>query len=282
MTSRARNVRALNLHPEIRNAYVATPISDWGTDDVWEYLFENNPPPWGYPHDEMLELYRQAGGGECPVVVDLNTPSCGGSRFGCWTCTVVKLDRSMNGFIRNGETWMQPLADFRTLLKEIREDESRRSDRRRDGRIGKQKGPFNPETRQFLLWELLRTERALADGGRKMVLIMDEEIAYIQGDWTRDFDLANSALEIARSFGRPIGEGVAVELLKREDEELARLCGEFGVNEELIRKVVALESKYPDLAAWGASTDLKRDLDGLIKTAVRQGEQAVAPGLDVP
>jgi hypothetical protein len=50
----------------------------------------------------VLELYRQASGGECPVVFDLNTPSCGGSRFGCWTCTVIKEDKFMRGFIDSG------------------------------------------------------------------------------------------------------------------------------------------------------------------------------------
>jgi DNA sulfur modification protein DndC len=81
----ATNNRGLNPHGEIPDALVMTPIADWTTDQVWEYLFAHNPPPWGGTHDFMLDLYRQASGGECPVVLDLNTPSCGGSRFGCWT-----------------------------------------------------------------------------------------------------------------------------------------------------------------------------------------------------
>ncbi|MFD2113517.1 phosphoadenosine phosphosulfate reductase family protein [Thiorhodococcus fuscus] len=83
MEGRATNSRGLNPHGEIPDALVMTPIADWTTDQVWEYLFTHNPPPWGGTHDFMLDLYRQASGGECPVVLDLNTPSCGGSRFGC-------------------------------------------------------------------------------------------------------------------------------------------------------------------------------------------------------
>jgi DNA sulfur modification protein DndC len=92
MNARELSSRNLNPHHEIPNALVLSPISEWTSDQVWEYLFTNDPP-WGGNHEFMLNLYRQANGGECPVVVDLNTPSCGGSRFGCWTCTVVKVRR---------------------------------------------------------------------------------------------------------------------------------------------------------------------------------------------
>jgi DNA sulfur modification protein DndC len=68
MDRRGGNLRNLNPHHEIPNAYVATPIANWDDDEVWTYLFENNPPPWGTPHDDMLTLYRQALGGECPVL----------------------------------------------------------------------------------------------------------------------------------------------------------------------------------------------------------------------
>ena len=50
-------------------------------------------------------MYRNANAGECPLVVDETTPSCGNSRFGCWTCTVVSKDRSMEAMIDNGEDW---------------------------------------------------------------------------------------------------------------------------------------------------------------------------------
>lgn len=195
MGKRELSSRKLNAHGEIPNALVLSPIADWTSDDVWEYLFTNNPPPWGGSHDFMLDLYRQANGGECPVVMDLNTPSCGGSRFGCWTCTVVKADKSMESFIENGEEWMKPLNDYRNWLKEIREDESRRSPVRRNGAEGQ--GPFIASTRKEMLQRLLETEQQVQQS-----LISDEEIVAIQKQWTDDFDIMDSAFMIAEQFGR--------------------------------------------------------------------------------
>ena len=57
-------------------------------------------------------MYQGAtSGGECPLVVDTSTPSCGTSRFGCWVCTLVDQDRSMEAMIANDEekVWMTPL-----------------------------------------------------------------------------------------------------------------------------------------------------------------------------
>ena len=191
MEARKTNTRGLNPHHEIPNALVMTPIADWTNDEVWDYLFVNNPAPWGMRHDFMLDLYRQANGGECPVVLDLNTPSCGGSRFGCWTCTVVKEDRSMKGFLDAGEVWMRPLAVFRNNLKAWRERPELRSKKRRNEQLGP--GPFTLAARQMILEELFETERQVP--GR--TLISDEGIQEIQRLWTKDGDGASSAPRLA-------------------------------------------------------------------------------------
>jgi len=75
MANREYTARGLNPHHEIPNALVATPIADWSSDEVWEYLFRHNPPPWGGSHDFLLERYRQAAGGECPIVHALERQS---------------------------------------------------------------------------------------------------------------------------------------------------------------------------------------------------------------
>ncbi|GAB6140386.1 hypothetical protein JCM14076_11150 [Methylosoma difficile] len=59
MSKRELSSRKLNPHTEMANALVMSPIADWSSDEVWEYLFTNNPPPWGGSHDFMLNLYRQ-------------------------------------------------------------------------------------------------------------------------------------------------------------------------------------------------------------------------------
>jgi DNA sulfur modification protein DndC len=87
---------------QLPNAFVYAPIKDVTTNEVWQYL-NQVPPPWGGTHKELVTLYRNANAGDCPLVIDETTPSCGNSRFGCWTCTVVNKDKSMEGLIDNGE-----------------------------------------------------------------------------------------------------------------------------------------------------------------------------------
>jgi len=83
-------------------------------------------------------MYRNAQAGECPLVIDKTTPSCGGGRFGCWVCTVVERDRTMEALIDNGEVWLQPLLDFRNWLCETKDPSKKnkiRLTRRRTGKI---------------------------------------------------------------------------------------------------------------------------------------------------
>lgn len=260
MDSRVKNFRELNAHHEIPNAFVLAPIAAWSDDEVWEFLYQQNPPLWNYSHDQMIGLYRQAVGGECPVVIDLNTPSCGGGRFGCWTCTVVKQDRSMRGFIETGDEWMQPLSDFRDWLKDFRELSHVRMKRRRDGSEGP--GPFTPEARKEILENLLRQEESIG-----MHLISDDEIDYIQSVWSTEFDLNDSAIAVAASFGRSIERGTPMPLNDSEQTMLEDIAAERGLNPDLVAKVLALEAEFPNLDRWGARPDLRRKLSELISVA---------------
>ena len=82
----------LSRHSVLPSAYIYTPIEDFTLNDVWGYLLQS-PSPWGNNNRDLVTIYRHATG-ECPLVVDDTTPSCGGSRFGCWVCTVVTRDKS--------------------------------------------------------------------------------------------------------------------------------------------------------------------------------------------
>ena len=104
----------LSRHTSLLNAFVYTPIVDFSVNDVWFYLLQV-PSPWGGNNRELFALYRNSNAGECPLVIDETTPSCGNSRFGCWTCTVVTKDKSMEAMIDKGEDWMLPLLEFRGL-----------------------------------------------------------------------------------------------------------------------------------------------------------------------
>lgn len=270
MQAREGNDRQLNPHHEIPNALVMTPIADWSTDEVWEYLFTYNSPPWGGNHNYMLELYRQASGGECPVVLDLNTPSCGGSRFGCWTCTVVKQDKSMQGFIESGETWMKPLSEFRDWLKRIREDTRYRSSVRRDHTSGP--GPFTPEARKMILERLLEKERDV-----NFELVSDEDLVYIQEQWTKDFDFSQTAYQLAIRYGREINMTKKNTAdISLEEDLLERLAAESGVvHPDLPRELLRLvRVQFPSLDKHGAKSGLQIAVRDLIDKAVKQAYKA--------
>jgi DNA sulfur modification protein DndC len=260
MEAREYSSKGLNPHHEIPDALVCSPIADWTTEQVWAYL-QNCPPPWDINHDFMLKLYRQASGDECHLILDLISPSCGGSRFGCWTCTVVKKDLSMQGFIKTGEEWMQPLNYFRDWLKEVRENPAMRSQTRRNGSEGP--GPFNKSARKKILNLLFETEKKV---GRR--LISDREIRYIQLQWQKEFDLKESAIEIANQYGRDIKKMNDFNLPPGDKEIMDDLIADMELQPELIKSILNLVSKkYASLEIRGAKTNLKTEIAGVIETA---------------
>ncbi len=130
----------LSLHSSINNAWTYSPIANLTVNDVWGYLLKNSCP-WGDNNNELYQMYSSSSqDGECPLVIDSETKekqTCGNSRFGCWTCTVVKEDKSLMGFIESGETWLQPLVDYRNYLLEIRDDIDKRNLFDRSGNLKK-------------------------------------------------------------------------------------------------------------------------------------------------
>lgn len=65
-----KNDRGSNLtpHTDLMGALIYRPIVDLTTDDVWEILGSFHAP-WGGNHRDLFQLYRDAEGGECPVVL---------------------------------------------------------------------------------------------------------------------------------------------------------------------------------------------------------------------
>lgn len=128
----------LMSHTTLSNAYVFAPIRPFNLDDVWDYLL-NHPSPWGGDNYELFKLYADSNSNECPLIVDENIKqsagSCGNSRFGCWTCTVVNEDKALTGFIENGEEWLRPLLQYRNWLYSIRDQRNMRMKRRMNGQM---------------------------------------------------------------------------------------------------------------------------------------------------
>ena len=184
--SRHDNGTRLHRHTDLMGCMVFRPIVELSTDDVWEFLAVNSPP-WGGSYQKLIQLYRNAASGECPVVTQKSdVPSCGtrSSRFGCWTCTVVEKDRSLQGFIESGFKEFGPLLDFRDWLALIRRDPARRQARRRDGHITTNQcgtlipGPFTLKTRGEILERLREVETAT-----EQTLISEEEVDLIHEIW---------------------------------------------------------------------------------------------------
>ena len=126
----------LSPNASLPNSLIYTPIEDWSNNDVWIYLNQCENP-WGGNNKDLFSMYRGAtADNECPLVVDTSTPSCGDSRFGCWVCTMVTKDKSMEAMIQNDEEkeWMQPLLDIRNEL-DIQDDHDKRDFRRIWGKV---------------------------------------------------------------------------------------------------------------------------------------------------
>ncbi len=179
----------LNPHNSLQNCMIYKPIVDLTTDEVWQVLLQS-PPPWGGSHRELVTIYRNAAGGECPLVTDKEeAPSCGtkSSRFGCWTCTVVEKDRSAEAFVDSGHSNLEPLLEMRDWLKNLREDTSKRSARRRNGTlnfVGDGRlipGPFTLEARREILERLVATQDEVG-----FELISSAEIDAIHEHWAQD------------------------------------------------------------------------------------------------
>jgi DNA sulfur modification protein DndC len=179
----------LNPHNTLHGCMIYKPIVDLTTEEVWQVLLQS-APPWGGSHRDLVTIYRNAAGGECPLVTDREeAPSCGtkSSRFGCWTCTVVEKDRSAEAFVDAGHENLEPLLALRDWLKEIREDNRRRSPRRRNGQlnfVGEGRlipGPFTLDARREILVRLLETQEEVG-----FQLISPEEIEAIHRHWVTD------------------------------------------------------------------------------------------------
>ncbi|MCX2864175.1 DNA phosphorothioation system sulfurtransferase DndC [Paucibacter sp. PLA-PC-4] len=186
-----------NRDPRLSRVWVYPPIESWSSDDVWEYLITNENP-WGIDNQELFGIYRGATpDAECPIVVDSSTASCGDSRFGCYVCTMVSQDKSMQAMIQNDEQkqWMQPILDFRNKHLAV-EDREVRDFRRMNGRLTVFRGelvhgPYNQAHRAKLLRELLHTQRVVRNADQKqgtqlIELISVDELDEIRRIWVEE------------------------------------------------------------------------------------------------
>lgn len=249
------------------NVFVYAPIKDVTTNEVWQYL-NQVPPPWGGTHKELVTLYRNANAGDCPLVIDDTTPSCGNSRFGCWTCTVVNKDKSMEGLIDSGEEWMQPLADIRNFLIETRDNpEKYRQRERRDGSVHERFwGPYTFETRVEILKRILKAQK-LIEASEGIELITHQEMVLIQYYWFRDCFFKTKVSQVYnRIFKTQIDMSKQEEKYKQESDLLKKSCKQEPKDVELIQDLLALQkTKTLMIRKRGLQSDIDNRLNQFIE-----------------
>lgn len=256
----------LSPNSSLPGSLVYTPVEDWTNDDVWFYLMQEKNP-WGYNNRDLLGMYAGASeDGECPLVVDSTTPSCGDSRFGCWVCTLVEKDKSMSAMIQNDEEkeWMMPLLDLRNALDfrignpsgdSENTDRHLRDFRRMTGSVQVMQngrtvpGPYTQSAREQWLRKLLSAQTYIRNNGPEDVqsieLITLDELREIRRIWVVDKheleDLLPGIYE--DETGEPFpGESLDDDMVlgAAEMAQLQELCGDDRLHYELSRELLSM------------------------------------------
>lgn len=256
----------LSPNSSLPGSLVYSPIEDWTNDDVWFCLMQQKNP-WGYNNRDLLGMYAGASAdGECPLVVDSSTPSCGDSRFGCWVCTLVEQDKSMTAMIQNDEEkeWMMPLLDLRNAL-DFRgkgldgdpdsTDRHLRDFRRMRGGVDMMQngthipGPYLQSAREDWLRRLLQAQTHIRKRGpadvRNIDLVTPEELQEIRRIWVVDKHELEDTLP--RIYEEATGErypGAVLDddlvLGANEMAHLKEICEEDRLHYELSRELLSL------------------------------------------
>ncbi|MFL6335421.1 MAG: DNA phosphorothioation system sulfurtransferase DndC [Pyrinomonadaceae bacterium] len=253
----------LRRHSSLTGAYVYAPVADFSTDDIWTYLLQN-PSPWGSVNRDLAALYRSANAaGECPLVIDKTTPTCGNSRFGCWVCTVAQRDSTMESLVENGEEWLEPLLTFRDWLMTTVDPNRKREFRDvkgRDGRVILKKDgtlaarTYKLEVSKQMLEKVLRAQAEVRNNkpNEQVVLISEEELHEIRRIWrTERQDWEDSVPKIFRKVN-----GYDLPWLLDDDGQfdadhmslLSNICEEYEVPPALIAKMLEEERRASGMA----------------------------------
>jgi len=255
--------KLLSRNGDMERVWVYTPISSWSNDDVWQYLVQRKNP-WGYNNKDLLGMYQGATeDGECPLVVDTSTPSCGDSRFGCFVCTMVSEDKSMTAMIQNDEEkeWMLPLLNFRNKWLTT-DDRDKRDFRKMNGSLLIHNdrlvhGPYKQEYRVSMLKALLQAQIDMKDMMPEEIsdfdLISIDELKEIRRIWISEKheteDLLPRLYKEVTGDEFPDNQSQPNQLFSIEDLQLLRdVCSEEGddegINYQLVRELLHIEQQY--------------------------------------
>lgn len=271
----ARVRERLSPNASLPNSFVYTPVEDWTNDDVWMFLMQVRNP-WGFANKDLLTMYQGASSdGECPLVIDASTPSCGDSRFGCWVCTLVERDRSMQAMIQNDreKEWMQPLLDLRNELDE--DDRHLRDFRRMNGSVQLFKdrvipGPYTQAAREHWLERLLLAQEHIRRRGppemKSFELVSVEELAEIRRIWVMDkHEIEDNLPRIYEGATGRLYEGPALDdnlVLGADEMQLLREICDDDLHFQLTRELIDVERQHRSM---GRRHGLFKALEGAFR-----------------
>ncbi len=260
----------LSKHPLNPNTYTYAPIKELMLEEVW-YIINAIPSPWNFDNQILFKIYLDASADdyECPTVVTSDSHrSCGQSRFGCWTCTVVKEDKSMNALIKKGVEWMQPLLDFRDRLVENRNISENRSETRRNGQravdeTGHKQGNYEMKYRIQLLRELLTIQKDTQQYRSSIDLITSQELIAIQVMWYRDGNFTTTVNDI---YNEVYGYDLQNDNIGLQERLMLEKSCNNPAHYTLIQELLALQkNKVLLMKKYGLQTDLEARLETFIK-----------------
>lgn len=156
---------------------IFSPVIKHDLEDVWNTIRYFTFPE-SIDFNKIRDIYQDAES-ECPVYRESKLQPCGSNRFGCWTCTVVRKDKSISSLIENGYKELEELHLFRNWLAEFRDNPDYRCNVRRNGQKGL--GPITLEGRKIILKKLLNVQEI---SGLK--LISNLELKRIKELWEID------------------------------------------------------------------------------------------------
>lgn len=274
----------LSPNGALPNSFVFSPIEEWTSDFVWQYLMQY-ANPWGHSNKDLLAMYRGASSdGECPLVLDTASPSCGNSRFGCWVCTLVSEDKSMSAMIQNDEekAWMLPLLDFRNeIAAEKEQDRSRRDFRRMNGKLTFFKGrlvhgPYTKATREYFLRRLLEVnQHILSEGPTELKdhpLITKEELQTIRKIWLdekHEFDDSLPRIYKEVTGKEFLDSGISKNKYfgAKEWTLLSNVCKELFPEEQLL---LEMQSSLLDIESKASLLSTRKGINRTLENIIRR------------
>ena len=265
--------KRLTKHPTQPNTFMYAPIRHLSLEQVW-YTINTMSSPWGASNEELFQIYSDASADdyECPTVVtDKEHKSCGQSRFGCWTCTVVKQDKSMSALIENGLTWLQPLLKLRNELAEERNIiENRMAQRRNGTNAVNGMGPYLPKYRASVLLRLLQAQREVQKEKPHIELITNQELIAIQTIWYRDFIFDQKVSELYHTaYKSELDMKDQNEKKEKELELLKKTCEKNPQDFELIQELLTLQKNKSLLnRKRGLKDDIETRIEEYIKKSI--------------